>query len=256
MNPFRTLLIDDERLALSRLARLLADHPETFAIEGEAVNGFQGIEMIHALRPDLIFLDIEMPGMNGFEMLHQLSYLPRVIFATAYDQFAIRAFEENSLDYLLKPIEPERLALTVKRLQSLRETADLALTPTVLQQMLASLHKQAVPDALRTVAVRTGDRILLIRAEDIAWFEAEDKYTFLHTADGKRHLTDYSLTELAQRLPAHFLRVSRSALVNRLFVRELVRGFSGKYTLVLTDAAGSKVVSGQKYGEAVRELMQ
>lgn len=256
MTPFRTLLIDDERLALTRLRRLLADHPDTFEVIGEAMNGFEGAEKVHALRPEVVFLDIEMPGMNGFEMLRTLAYMPKVVFATAYDQFAIRAFEENSLDYLLKPIEPERLVLTVKRLHQLRESSASALTQDVLQQMMASLQRQTAAPSLQTVSVRIGDRILLIRAEEIAWFEAEDKYTFLHTADGKRHLTDYSLAELEQRLSAAFIRVSRSALVNRLHIKELVRGFSGKYTLVLNDAPASKIVSGQKYTDALRELMR
>jgi two-component system LytT family response regulator len=115
--PLRTLLVDDEPLAVNRLRRLLGRYEDTFVIVGEAHNGLEGLKAVEVLEPDLIFLDIEMPGLNGFEMLAKLPYLPIVVFATAYDDYAVRAFEENSIDYLLKPIEAERLEKTVERIR-------------------------------------------------------------------------------------------------------------------------------------------
>ncbi|WP_310587864.1 LytR/AlgR family response regulator transcription factor [Emticicia agri] len=114
---FKTILIDDEPLAISRLKRLLSHYSAVISIIDEAHNGQEGLEKIEAQKPDLIFLDIEMPLMTGFEMLANLSYMPKVIFSTAYDQYAIRAFEENSVDYLLKPIEAERLEKTIEKLK-------------------------------------------------------------------------------------------------------------------------------------------
>ena len=115
---FKTLLIDDEKLAISRLERLLSKYENTFEIIGRASNGAEGLSMVETLCPDLIFLDIEMPVMTGFEMLSHLTFVPLVVFATAYDEYAIKAFEENSIDYLLKPIETERLDKTVQKLQN------------------------------------------------------------------------------------------------------------------------------------------
>ena len=117
----KTILIDDEPLAISRLRRLLTKFADTFDIIGEAKNGQEGLDLIEVLQPDVIFLDIEMPVLNGFEMLSKLNYMPLVVFATAFDQYAIRAFEENSIDYLLKPIEAERLEKTVEKLKKFHQ---------------------------------------------------------------------------------------------------------------------------------------
>src|SRR6218665_3218595 len=119
MEKFKTILIDDEPLAISRLKRLLGEY-EAIQVIAEAVNGREGLEKIEDLRPDLIFLDIEMPLMSGFEMLSRLTYMPVVVFATAFDQYAIKAFEENSIDYLLKPVEKDRLGKTIEKLQQLK----------------------------------------------------------------------------------------------------------------------------------------
>ncbi len=116
--PLRTIIIDDEQLALNRLRRLLSDYAEVFDIIAEGHNGAEGLAMVDQYTPDLIFLDIEMPLLNGFEMLAKVGKMPMVVFATAYDQYAIRAFEENSVDYLLKPIENERLQKTIEKIKA------------------------------------------------------------------------------------------------------------------------------------------
>ncbi|MDJ1470098.1 LytTR family transcriptional regulator DNA-binding domain-containing protein [Cytophagaceae bacterium YF14B1] len=243
-----TILIDDEKLAISRLKRLLAEHQSFIDIVGEAYNGIDGLKIVEALQPDLIFLDIEMPGMNGFEMLAQLTYSPMVVFATAFDEYAIRAFEENSIDYLLKPIEKERLEMTIQKLRKTSSSFDN-------QQFLKLIEQMRPKKEMVSISVKTGDRILLLRLEDISYFEAEDKYTFLITTEGKKYLTDYTLTNLEEKLPDSFLRVSRSFIVNSRLIKEVQKHFSGKFILFLDDRNQSKIESGIKYAESVKSLI-
>ncbi|MDJ1491339.1 LytTR family transcriptional regulator DNA-binding domain-containing protein [Cytophagaceae bacterium DM2B3-1] len=243
-----TVLIDDEKLAISRLKRLLAEHQSFIDIVGEAYNGIDGLKIVEALQPDLIFLDIEMPGMNGFEMLAQLTYSPMVVFATAFDEYAIRAFEENSIDYLLKPIEKERLEMTIQKLRKTSSSFDN-------QQFLKLIEQMRPKKEMVSISVKTGDRILLLRLEDISYFEAEDKYTFLITTEGKKYLTDYTLTNLEEKLPDSFLRVSRSFIVNSRLIKEVQKHFSGKFILFLDDRNQSKIESGIKYAESVKSLI-
>jgi two-component system, LytTR family, response regulator len=251
---YKTLLIDDEKLAISRLEKLLANYKQVFRIIGSANNGQTGLEMIEKMHPDLIFLDIEMPIMNGFEMLAKLSYTPIVIFATAFSEYAIRAFEENSIDYLLKPIEPERLAITVKKLEKGNlQPSDNQLDSKLLD-LIAQLQPQKKP--LQSISVKIGDKILLIRLAEIAYLEAEDKYVYLHTLEGKKHLLDSSLTALEEKLPDFFIRISRSVIINQVQIREIQKYFNGKYTLVLNDQAKSKLTSGSTYTDKVRALFE
>lgn len=252
---FRTLLIDDEKLALSRLERLLARHPDTFTVIGTAANGAEGLEKIETLRPELIFLDIEMPVLNGFEMLARVSQPPLVVFATAYDAYAIRAFEENSVDYLLKPIEEERLMKTIQKLQTAQKTAQA--DPGVFPENLVRLLEQMQPkQELTSISVKTGHKILLISLDEISHFEADDKYVFLATTDGQKYLTSYTLSTLENRLPSRFLRVSRSVIVNKNFIRELEKHFSGRYLITLRDKPRTQVQSGQSFAESIRGLLE
>ncbi len=249
---FRTLLIDDEKLALSRLERLLLRHPDTFEVIGTAANGADGLEKIETLRPDLIFLDIEMPVLNGFELLARVSQPPLVVFATAYDAYAIRAFEENSVDYLLKPIEEERLLKTIQKLQ----TAQKANTGVFPENLVRLLEQMQPKQELTAISVKTGHKILLISLDEISHFEADDKYVFLCTTDGQKYLTSYTLSTLESRLPARFLRVSRSVIVNKTLIRELEKHFSGRYLITLRDKPRTQVQSGQSFAESIRGLLE
>jgi two-component system LytT family response regulator len=248
---YRALLIDDEPLALQRMRRLLAAHADQISLVGEATDGQAGRELVEQLRPDLVFLDIEMPGLNGFEVLQGLAHLPLVIFVTAYDAYAIRAFEENSVDYLLKPVEPERLAASVQKLQRLLAQPEqaLALAQQQLQQALVQWQPKAAPASL---PVRVGDRVIFVRLAEVAYCQAEDKYAYLHTLDGRKHLVEGSLTALEAKLPAHFLRVSRAEIINKDLVKEVSRLFSGKFLVKLQDKAQTEVTTGSSYAEAVR----
>lgn len=256
--PLRTILIDDEALAISRLRRLLAKHGDAVEVIGDAANGAEDLTLVEAEQPDLIFLDIEMPLLNGFEMLSRVTTMPMVVFATAFDRYAIRAFEENSIDYLLKPIEAERLARTVEKIKTLVERAGA--TPQITNPMTDSVMRllaQMQPKKeIYSISVKTGEKIKLIPLSDIAFFEAEDKYVFLSTLDGQKFLTTYTLTTLNEKLPDTFVRISRSVMVNRHKLLEIHRHFDGKFMLVVNDKKGTKLTSGSTYGEAIRQLME
>ncbi len=254
---FKTLLIDDEPLARARLRRLLNQFEATFDINGEASNGAEGLALITDLQPDVIFLDIEMPLMNGFEMLAHLTYMPMVIFATAYDQYAIKAFEENSIDYLLKPVEMERLAKTVDKLKKLAVTNQRKEADNQFNQNLLQLINQLKPKKeLYAISVKYADKILLVPLEDISYFEAEDKYVFLATKEGQKYLTSYTIAVLEEKLPTHFTRVSRAAILNSHHIKEIQKHFDGKYILALTDKKATKITSGQSFSENVRQLFE
>ncbi len=255
--PLKTLLIDDEALAISRLRRLLAKHSDTFEVVGDAPNGAEGLTLIEGLQPDVVFLDIEMPLLNGFEMLSRLTTMPMVVFATAFDQYAIRAFEENSVDYLLKPIEADRLTRTAQKIRALVERTDTNQAGNPMTDSVMRLLAQMQPKKeIYSISVKTGDKIRLVPLSDIAYFEAEDKYVFLSTMDGQKFLTTYTLTTLAEKLPDTFVRVSRSVLVNRHKISEVHRHFDGKYMLALTDKKTTKLTTGSTYGEAVRQMLE
>jgi two-component system LytT family response regulator len=240
---WKTFIIDDEQLARQRLKRLLKPYDE-IEIIGEAVNGADGLEQIQALRPDLIFLDIEMPVLNGFEMLAKLDQQPKVVFTTAYDQYAIKAFEEDSIDYLLKPIEAERLEKTVKRLQQTQTAAPLPLE-ALMKQLL-------VKKDIKTLTVKIGDRILLIKLSEILFIDAEDKYVFLHTADGKKHLTDFTISSLEDKLPEQFLRIHRGTMINTDHIKEIRKGFNGAL-IFLMNHTDARLMSSRSNGDMLRD---
>ena len=240
---WRTIIVEDEQLARQRLKRLLANYEE-IEIIAEAENGMQGLELINKLHPDLIFLDIEMPVLNGFEMLAKLSLSqPKVVFTTAYDQYAIKAFDEGSIDYLLKPIELERLDKTINKLKQ----TNLAKPTIAIEDLMLQIRGKSV---IKTLTVKLGDRILLIKIEDIIHIQAEEKYVFLHTLDGKKHLTDYTLSALETKLPDDFLRIHRSDIINTNQITEIRRGFNGALIFVMSN--GTKITSSRSNSESLR----
>ncbi len=245
----KTIIIDDEELARKRLNRLLKDY-DFFEIIGEANNGLEGLELIEKLRPDVIFLDIEMPEMNGFEMLSKLEFMPLVVFATAFNEFAIKAFEENSIDYLLKPVERERLELTIRKLEKWQQNQPANYQP----QFLEILEKFKPKKELHSIPIKVGDKILLVKLDEVTYFEAEEKYVFLYQNDGKKHLTDYTLTNLAEKLPADFVRVSRSVILNKSYIREIQKHFNGRFQFIMPHNA--KLLSGSTYGDVVKVLIE
>lgn len=242
---WKTIIIDDEQLARQRIKRLLAAYDEVDII-GEAENGQEGLAIIEQLQPDLIFLDIEMPILNGFEMLSKLKNHPKVVFTTAYDQYAIKAFEEGSIDYLLKPIELERLDKTIKKL---KQTNLAAAAPIAIEDLLRQINGKK---SIKTLTVKIGDKILLVKLSDIVHIQAEDKYVFLHTVDGKKHLTDFTLSTLEEKLPEEFVRIHRSDMINTDYIKEIRKGFNGALIFVLNNLNETRVTSSRSNSEALR----
>jgi two-component system, LytTR family, response regulator len=237
----RAFLVDDEPLAIERLQRLLAAFPE-IQITGSATDPAAAVATLndlHSQQVDVLFLDIQMPGMNGFELLAHLAAQPFVIFTTAYDQHALRAFETNAIDYLLKPIETDHLERSLKKLGRLRPVAkpdwqQNPALPELLKELTASLREghAAYPNR---IASRIGERISFLQLDDVTHFIAQDKLTFA-VVNGRRHCIDQTIADLERRLdPAKFLRIHRSALVNVEWIHEVNSWFAGKVVLTLKD---------------------
>lgn len=242
---WKTLIIDDEQLARQRLTRLLSPFNE-IDITGEAANGMEGLLLIEQQKPDLIFLDIEMPILNGFELLEKLSEPPKVVFTTAYDHYAIKAFEQGSVDYLLKPVEKERLVKTIERLKARQNEQQILPIAALLQQLQPK-------NTLKNLTVKIGDRILLIKPSEILFAEAEDKYVFVYTTDGKKHLTDYTITGLQTKLDQQFLQISRSVIINTDQIKEIRKGFNGTKIFLMTGHADTKLSSGRSFNDVINE---
>ena len=226
---YSAYLIEDESPALLRLKRLLAPYSTNIEIVGEATHGQKAITDIEALRPQLLFLDIHLPDMTGFDMLQQLSYRPMIIFSTAFDQYAVAAFETYSIDYLVKPYSADRFAKMMDKLQSFTKPSE----NWSLQELTQSLQTPKLPKPSFALPIKQGDRILLIEHEKIAFIKADQKYSIVHTQKGQQHLCDHSLVKLEQQLPPSFIRVHRSYIVNRQHITELRKFFKGKYVLLI-----------------------
>jgi two-component system, LytTR family, response regulator len=231
---FKSIIIEDEKLARERLKLLLKKHEDVIEILAEAANGEEGLQLINSLKPDLIFLDIQMPGLTGFEMLQQLDDIPLVIFTTAYDEYALQAFETNTIDYLLKPIAPKRLAKAINKLQQMGSAES-----QIKDQVLDLISKMSQPRA-SFIKVKTGSITKLIKLDKICYFQAEDKYTFLHTYDKKYILSD-SLNELEKTLSSQFKRIHRGFIINLDYIKEIVNLSSNKSIVVLKDEQNTEL---------------
>jgi two-component system LytT family response regulator len=258
--PLRAYLVDDEPLAIERLQRLLAAFP-SLQIVGSSNDPARAIEFLNSASPaiDVLFLDIQMPGINGFELLSRLTRQPFVIFTTAYDQHALRAFETNAIDYLLKPIDSEHLERALGKLGRLRPVAvpvwqqspDL---PDLLRDLAASLHRGQSGYPQR-IASRLGERISFLPLDDVTHFLAQDKLTWA-VVNGKSHCVDQTIAELEHRLdPAKFLRIHRSALVNVDWVHEVNSWFAGKVVLTLKDAQHTQLTVARDRVHSVKERL-
>jgi two-component system LytT family response regulator len=245
----RTLIVDDEFPARERLKRLLADI-EGIELVGEAASGIQAVEMIEREGPDLVLLDIQMPGLDGFEVIEALEDPPPVIFVTAYDEYAIRAFEVNALDYLLKPFSRERLAKAIRRAQeALAEEKDFAARLGPLLESLAVQGKY-----LARLAVRDRDRIRVLDIGEVDWIGIEGEQVMVHVGD-QAYLIRRTLTELEARLdPACFFRAHRAAIVNLDRVKEVIPWFKGSHKLRLT--TGAEVDLSRARARALRKILR
>jgi two-component system LytT family response regulator/two-component system response regulator LytT len=241
------MVVDDEELARARIKGLLEAFDDLECV-GEAENGLEAVDRIRELGPDLVFLDIQMPGMDGFEVLAALDEVPLIIFATAYDEYALRAFEVNSIDYLLKPIEKERFASAVERARELL-SAEGDLGREI--ERIAGLVRTKGVDRL---SVQKGRKIVLVDHADIVWIEASGGLVFVHTRD-QRYTVNSTMAELEGRLdPGAFFRTHRSSIVNLNHVVEIVPWFGGKYKVIVDDDDRSELVLSRARARALRAI--
>src|SRR5690242_10857278 len=251
MPGIRTLVVDDEALARDRLAGFLSGIG-VVALLGQAADGVEALRMIEEERPDLVFLDVQMPGMDGFEVLKALRPpLPQLVFSTAYDEYAIRAFEVGAIDYLLKPYARARVEESVGRARARLGTHDEPKLETVLRRLeeRRSVHVTQVP-------VHSGKRILIVPVGDVLWFGVEYRLVYAHTQE-RAFMTNYTLRELEERLdPGVFFRAHKSSLVNLRHVKEIVPWFGGRYKLVMRDQAASEVALSRAQARELRARLR
>jgi two-component system LytT family response regulator len=247
----RTVVADDEVLARQKLRLLLQSEAEV-EIVGESATGSETIELVRVTQPDLLFLDIRMPGMDGFDILNALSgdadvVLPRIVFTTAYDSYAIRAFEINAVDYLLKPFTEERLRSAVERVRhQIRTTGH------------TSPSNGSVDSAggryARRIVFKSRGRILFLPISDIRWIGAEENYVRLCT-ESETHLLRETMAHLEEKLdPEMFLRVHRSSIVNLQYVKEVRTEKDGEFTVLLSN--GQKIAMSRGYRSRIQGLLQ
>lgn len=239
----KVVLVDDEAPARSLLKEYLQDYPD-LTIVAECKNGIEAIGIINVLQPDLVFLDIQMPGKTGFEVLQEIEHFPQIIFATAFDQYALNAFEANALDYLLKPFNRERFDKAVSKA--------LKRSPNNMQNLAAlteSLQNITYPER---ILVEQGNKWVTLSVADIQWLEAEGDYTKIHTAK-QSFLSSKGIGELETKLnPQQFQRVHRSAIIALTAIKEIHREASGPQ-VVLHDGTTLKV--SRSYTDTLKKLL-
>jgi two-component system, LytTR family, response regulator len=248
----RTLIVDDEELARDRLRSLLS-REERIEIIGEASDGKAAVSEIEKLKPDLVFLDVQMPEMNGFEVLEALDEetRPNVVFCTAHDKFALKAFDVHAVDYLLKPFDRERFQTALQRAVAKVEAGKSGKKE---KDAVGEVLKDVKPaGAVERLLVKGDGRVLLIKVEDIDFVEAADNYVNLKVGK-ESHMMRETMSSLEGRLPAdRFMRISRSAIVNVERIQELQPMFHGEYVVVLKN--GAKLTLSRSYRDKLDKLM-
>lgn len=257
----RVAIVDDEPLARERLRTMMSNRPG-FEVVAECHDGEQAVETLSAELPDLVFLDVQMPELDGFAVLEALAEtvdanrLPGVVFVTAYDAYAIRAFEVNALDYLLKPFDRARFETALERATSRLHRSAGITTDSDLREFVTQLRaeRNAAGRYAERIVVRASGRIFFVRVKDIDWVEGDGNYVRLHSG-GKSHLVRETLKSIEARLdPKRFLRVHRSSIINVDRIVSLEPYFHGEYVITMRD--GAKVTSSRSHSEAVRSLLE
>jgi two-component system LytT family response regulator len=250
--PLTTLIVDDEPLAREGLRVLLSRDPEVSTIR-EARDGREAVAAIRESNPDLVFLDVQMPEMDGFEVVRKIGaeHMPQVVFVTAHDQYAIQAFEINAVDYLLKPVIEERFVKALVRAKGrLRSNVAADLN----RQIISLLETIASPRSyVKRLAVRSGGKAVFVDVEDVDWIEGAENYAELH-AGQVSHLLHVTMNTLEKSLdPEIFLRIHRSIIVNLGRIKNLQSGAHGEYLITLRD--GARLQSGRTYSSRLRALI-
>ncbi|MGH9936729.1 MAG: LytR/AlgR family response regulator transcription factor [Blastocatellia bacterium] len=236
---WRAVIVDDERLARAKLRSLLEAHPE-IKLAGEADNVASALELINETRPDVVFLDIQMPGESGFDLVNKLEIPVKIIFVTAFDEYAIRAFEVNALDYLLKPLTPERLTKAIERLAS---------TPGIVEKSSRPLEYDDF------LFLPFGDSSRFLRVNQIKCIRAADVYSEIFAAGGEKALVLKPLSEWEERLPEkHFARIHRSTIINIEFVERVEKSFNYSFEVYLR-GAGEPFRMSRRYAARLKDTM-
>ena len=252
--PIRTLIVDDEPLAREKLRSFLEAEPD-IEVVGECRDGREALLAIEADKPDLVFLDIQMPELGGFEVLDNVEpeNLPAVIFVTAFDQYALRAFEVHAIDYLLKPFDRDRLRQALERARREQERQELGEVQKQLRALLADLDKQK-PQFAERLVVKSAGRVVFVKVDDIDWVDAAGNYVKLHS-HGEGHLLRETMSHLEERLdPKRFLRIHRSTIVNIERIKELQQQFHGDYLVVLK--SGQRLTLSRSYRDRIQGLLE
>jgi two-component system LytT family response regulator len=251
MKILRALIVDDEPFARERVRRLLADDAEVEVI-GDCADGFAAVTAIREHTPDLLFLDVQMPGKDGFAVLDEIAgqHTPAVIFLTAYDQYAVRAFETCALDYLLKPFDEERFEKALARAKAQLRRAEETGEP--LASLLGAQEARGSAP-LERVVVKTGGRIFFLKTSEVDWIEAYGNYVRLHVGQTAYLLREPISSLEAQVDPARFLRIHRSALVNIERIREMQPMFHGQYVVILQD--GTRLTLSRRYRSKLQKSL-
>ncbi|MGI9530983.1 LytR/AlgR family response regulator transcription factor [Lutimonas sp.] len=229
MNSYKTIIIDDERLAREEVKRALSNYPE-FMVLGEASNVDEAIDLIEKEHPDLIFLDIHMPEKTGFDLLEELTMVPEVVFTTAYDKYAVQAFEVNALDYLVKPLREERFSITIEKIKAGFSKNEVKKDPL-------PMHYK--------IFIKDGEQCHFIPLSDIRLIQSMDNYARLFFNDEKA-MIKRSLNVLQEKLdPAIFFRINRSQIINTQYIQEIHPHFNGKLQITLSSGESLEVSSRQ-----------
>ncbi len=232
----KTIIVDDERLARKELKKLLQNHSSIEVID-DAANAQEALEKIESQKPDLIFLDIQMPEKTGFDLLEDLTYIPEVIFVTAYDEYAIKAFEVNAFDYILKPVDPQRLEQAIIKL-NIPETTNT---------------KQTILSGEDQIFLKDGDKCWFVKLSDIRFFESEGNYVKVFFNDNKPLILK-SLNNIEQRLNSkEFFRTSRKHIANLNWIEKVDPWFSN--TLKLTLKTGEEIEVSRRQTQKFKEMM-
>jgi DNA-binding LytR/AlgR family response regulator len=256
---WRAIVVDDEKPARERLKRLLANHDE-FEVVGEAADVDAAVQAINELEPDLCFLDVRMPGGDGFDIVQRIDVAPRIVFTTAYDEYAVRAFEVRSIDYLLKPFSKSRFAETLDKLRGALNDSGGDSGNAELLRAIESLKKEReqkpaaahLPPA--RVTAKRGAKILVLSPAEIRWFEADETLVFARTTSG-RVLVERTLTDLEQTMGPTFFRSHRRYLVNLAYIREILPGDAGTYEIAIRDEERDRVPLSRRQARKLRELI-
>jgi len=223
----KAYIVEDEVLAINRMNQLISNNLHDIEVVGSSQTGKQAIKEINSIKPDLLFLDIQLLDMTGLDLLKHIVYQPFVIFTTAYQEYAVDAFDHFAVDYLLKPISQERFDKAIKKLLTLKDKTTVGSSHNFELKHERKIKKRT------SFSIKKNDKIILVDIDNVAWIKAEDKYVEIGEKNGKSHLLNKTLKLLIDELPENFIRIHRSYIINKDYVYEIHKHFKGRYVFKL-----------------------